>query len=78
MPMVDYPPSKFWIYLAIAIPLTIAVMTFWAIWMFWINKQNEKEDTKASKHLPMYDEDDTEAMKGHPDISLLKRLFCRE
>lgn len=78
MPMVDYPPSKFWIYLAIAIPLTIAVMAFWAIWMFWINKQNEKEDMKASKHLPMYDEDDTEAMKGHPDISLLKRLFCQE
>ncbi|KAK7729423.1 hypothetical protein SLS57_001908 [Botryosphaeria dothidea] len=75
---VEAQMTGFWIYLAIAIPLTIAVMTFWAIWMFWINKQNEKEDMKASKHLPMYDEDDTEAMKGHPDISLLKRLFCRE
>lgn len=57
MPMVDYSPSQFWVYLAISIPLTVVVMTFWAVWMLWINQQNEKDDAEAQEHLflPSYE-----------------------
>ncbi|KAF9633702.1 hypothetical protein BFW01_g4596 [Lasiodiplodia theobromae] len=78
MPMVEYKPAQFWIYLAIAIPLTVVVMIIWATWMLWIERRNEREDKKAQERLPIYNNSEEDGLDNHPALRRMKRVLCQE
>lgn len=76
--MVEYKPAQFWIYLAIAIPLTVVVMIIWATWMLWIERRNEREDKKAQERLPIYNNSEEDGLDNHPALRRMKRVLCQE
>ncbi|KAK0661118.1 hypothetical protein DIS24_g2832 [Lasiodiplodia hormozganensis] len=78
MPMVEYKSAQFWIYLAIAIPLTVVVMIIWATWMLWIERRNEREDKKAQERLPIYNNSEEDGLDNHPALRRMKRVLCQE
>ncbi|OJD29834.1 magnesium transport protein transmembrane region [Diplodia corticola] len=78
MPMVDYAPAQFWIYLAIAIPLTLVVLSVWAAWMLWIERRNEREDKRAEERLPIYDSREEYGLNKLPALRRLNRVLCQD
>jgi hypothetical protein len=55
MPLFDWQASTeweiigphFWVYWAVAIPLTLLVLGFWAVWIRVILKKQAKEDKEV-------------------------------
>lgn len=39
--------GRFWVYWATTLPLTIAVMVFWYIWMQWRQRRDMADDRRA-------------------------------